>query len=36
MHRSLAAPRIGIVKTGQVIMHKAGAMDQFQRHRPCI
>ena len=29
MHRGLAAPRIGIVKAGQVIMHKAGAVDQL-------
>ena len=33
MNRRLATPRVGIVKTGQIIMHKACAMDQFQRNR---
>ena len=31
VHRRLAAPDVGIVETGHVVVHKAGAVDQFQR-----
>jgi hypothetical protein len=33
VHRGLSAPRIGIVKARQIVMHKAGAMDQLKRRR---
>jgi hypothetical protein len=33
MHRRPAPAHIRIVKTGQVIMHQAGAMQQFNRRR---
>ena len=36
MHRGLAPAQRRIIKTGQVIMHQACAMDQLQRRRRCI
>lgn len=32
MHRRLAAPDVGIVKSGQIIVHEAGAVNKFKRN----
>ena len=36
VHRGLAPPCVGIIKTGQIIMHQRGAVDTLQSSRCCI
>ena len=33
VHRGLAAPRVGVVEAGQVVMHQRGAMQELDRGR---